>query len=138
MVGLEKRCTELETAASVEDGLLNSLYHRFRSKEWATEELDNATAAKQAQHKLGWRQIFNGQIATAWADAQDGFYRDEGRWGTSKNGRVRTVSILSHIWEEWFKLWDCRNALVHGSDKESRARVQREVIERRIEALCAR
>ena len=51
---------------------------------------------------------------------------------------MRTVSILSHMWEGWFKLWDCRNALVHGNDKESRVRARWEVIERHIEALYER
>ena len=138
LVGLEKRCTELETDAGVEEGLLNGLYHWFQCDKWTPAELDAATAAERAQHELGWRQIFNGRMATAWADVQDCFCRNEGRWGTSRNGRVWTVSILSHIWEEWFKLWDSRNALVHRNDRASRALAQQVDIERCIEALYAR
>ena len=138
LVGLEKRFTELETDAEVAEGLLNGLYHWFQCDEWTQEELDAVTEAERAQHGLGWRQIFNGRMAKAWAEAQDDFYRGEGRWSTSRNGRVWTVSVLSHVWEGWFELWDNRNALVHGNDKASRALAQRAAIERRIAALYER
>ena len=133
--GLAEQSTKLETAPSLEDSLVEGIARWFEGAEWTPEDLVEATDVEKAQCALGWRQIFNGRMTKGWAAEQDHFCKAEGRWGTSRNGRVRTTSILTHIWTEWFDLWDHRNGLVHGHDAATRALARRAEIERKIQDL---
>jgi hypothetical protein len=79
------------------------------------------------QNQIGWRQMFQGRFAIAWAVIQDNFYaRQQGSTEGQKQRRTRKQTglrwqqkFIQEIWTQWTQLWKIRNDLVHGSSTKT-------------------
>ena len=87
------------------------------------------------QSFIGWRQLFNGRMATKWATAQQDHLRRTDQITKTRNGIQWTVSIIEVLWNEWFRLWSDHNDLEHGSDNSTRNKANRRKAEAELKAL---
>ena len=71
------------------------------------------------QDKIGWQQIFNGQLASSWAHTQQAYTRHskthDQQWGKQ---------IITAIWTQWENLWTLQNKAQHGKDTVSQIRIK--------------
>ena len=88
------------------------------------------------QNAIGWRQIFNGRFATAWASVQDDFLaRREPNTSTDTRPTKKTKGkqwqkkFIAALWKEWTILWMTRNTMVHGKNQVARQEAQRRITE---------
>ena len=150
---LETRCKQLRTdpglarvlvqgtsqwlngQETISPGDFPSRYHRLISQ----------------QNGIGWRQLFNGRLCTEWARIQDDYVylemlrrSDEGRRMNTttprqdtrhKNGTQWSGEIIVALWEQWYKVWVQRNAIIHGHDQASRARQQQTTDVHRLQSI---
>jgi hypothetical protein len=79
------------------------------------------------QNKIGWRQVFNGRFAMAWASVQADFTARQVQRSTAntknqqrKKGKQWQKKFITEIWKQWFILWKQRNELVHGTTQSTR------------------
>ncbi|KAI2495166.1 hypothetical protein MHU86_19351 [Fragilaria crotonensis] len=77
------------------------------------------------QNAIGWRQLFNGRFAKAWATVQNdylarrqGLTSDEeiAHQRKDKKGKQWQKKFIIAIWKQWMVLWKSRNELVHGKN----------------------
>lgn len=104
------------------------------------------------QNDIGWRQLFNGRMSTEWARLQDDYTylkelrRSEENRGPrtkntisnasrTRNGTQWTAEIIIVLWEQWYKVWVQRNAVIHGHDQATRARQQQKLDNQRLESI---
>jgi hypothetical protein len=93
----------------------------------------------QEQNSIGWSQIFNGRFSGEWGRLQDEYYA---RLDTNQRNKYMTgdrwqVTIISCIWDEWYKLWELRNKDLHGADEASRHAAARLEVERTLDDIYA-
>jgi ribonuclease HI len=77
------------------------------------------------QNAIGWRQVFNGRFALAWAKVQDDFLARQAPGSNAstrrgKKGKQWQKKFIIEIWKQWMVVWKSRNAMVHGKNLVSR------------------
>ena len=89
------------------------------------------------QNAIGWRQIFNGRFAIAWAAVQDDYLARNALNTNStvtsrkvKKGKHWQQRFIHAIWKQWTVVWKQRNEMIHGQTSNT----QREANRRRTEA----
>ena len=79
------------------------------------------------QNRIGWQQLFLGRFSQEWGALQDAYYA---RKLTDEETKRRTgprwqVTIISLLWDRWYKLWELRNKDLHGATAQQRAEAAR-------------
>jgi hypothetical protein len=87
------------------------------------------------QNAIGWRQIFNGRFAKAWATVQDDFLarqapNENENPRRDQKGKQWQKKFIIEIWKHWMIVWKSCNDMVHGKNLAT----QREATRRRTEA----
>ena len=79
------------------------------------------------QNDIGWDHLFLGRFSLEWGQLQDDYYaRQVNRDKTKRRtGHQWQVTIIGKLWEQWFLVWDMRNADKHGVDSTARACIGR-------------
>ncbi len=93
------------------------------------------------QNAIGWRQIFNGRFAKAWALVQEDFLAR--RLGPSQNasspqkkkGKQWQQKFIVEIWKQWTTLWKSRNEMVHGKTQGTRREALRRTAEAELQTI---
>jgi hypothetical protein len=73
------------------------------SSDWIRELVDQQT-------KLGWRNFFEGMIATNWQVAQQSYLN---RIGSRKSSRRWATAIIRKLWQIAWDMWEHRNGYLH-------------------------
>jgi hypothetical protein len=84
------------------------------------------------QNDIGWKQVFLGRFCHIWSDVQEAHYvttinADKRK---KRTGLQWQKAIIGELWSQWFILWELRNKDQHGSTESTRARTEREEVER--------
>jgi hypothetical protein len=90
------------------------------------------------QNRIGWEHIFQGRFSTEWSLLQDDFYANQ--LNHKPNQKRRTghswqVAIIRCVWSRWYLVWEMRNHDLHGADESSRAKANREEVERSLRVI---
>jgi hypothetical protein len=74
-----------------------------QTTDWITELVNQQT-------KLGWRNFFEGMIATNWQVAQQVYLS---RIGSRKSSKRWATSIIRKLWQIAWDMWEHRNGFLH-------------------------
>ena len=84
--------------------------------------------ALQEQESLGWSSMIFGFWSTAWAEAQDNYFRFLGK---RNSGRRWLALLIVQLWDTAWDLWEHRNGIFHAQEAakalESRQTAIREI-----------
>jgi len=76
-------------------------------------------AAATSQASIGWDQLLKGRLSVEW---QAHHQQHLGPRATKKkNGLSWSISLASHILQQWYTLWELRNQDEHGRDAATKA-----------------
>ena len=95
------------------------------------------------QNAIGWRQIFNGRFAIAWASVQDDFLArrepnasaDTPRLAQKTKGKQWQKKFIVAIWMQWTVLWTARNAMVRGTNLVAQRQAHRRTTEAELRSV---
>ena len=84
------------------------------------------------QNGIGWKHILLGRFSTDWSEIQDDQYASmlNTKGNKRRTGQRWQTAIIGELWNQWFMLWEMRNSDLHGATESSRARAEREEVER--------
>ena len=84
--------------------------------------------AWQEQKKIGWRQIFRGQISAGWAKAQGMYYKEHPdlRYLPQYSSDQWGKQVIKALIEASLALWNARNQALHGLSPEDQRKIQRQ------------
>jgi hypothetical protein len=74
----------------------------------------------QSQSSIGWNQLLRGRVSILWAKHIDEFLSSKPTSHPSSSGHLWVKSIFLTLWDQFFVLWEERNAVVHGADASER------------------
>ena len=90
------------------------------------------------QNKIGWHQLFQGRFSKEWTRLQHEFLDEMGFVGKKRTGHLWTVAVTTKIWQEWYKIWEARNQVVHGHDQATKQTAKRATAIRELSILYSR
>jgi hypothetical protein len=78
-----------------------------------------------------------GRFSTDWGEIQDVHYATmlNTKGNKQHTGQRWQTAIIGELWNQWFTLWDMRNSDLHGATESSRARAEREEVERSLREI---
>ena len=87
------------------------------------------------QNHIGWYNFMRGRLAKQWIKIQDGYLHHTKNHCTKKNGTTWATNLAHLLLEQWFKLWDERNAARHGRDLQQQWAKKQAQLQREVELL---
>ena len=84
------------------------------------------------QNAIGWKQLLLGRFSQDWSDIQEAYYATmlNPKLGKKRTGLRWQKAIITEIWTQWLIVWEIRNKDLHGATETTRARAEREEVER--------
>ena len=84
------------------------------------------------QNAIGWHHLLLGRFCNDWSQIQEAHYATmiNTKEGKKRTGQRWQQSIIGAVWAQWFILWEMRNKDLHGATESTRARAEREEVER--------
>jgi hypothetical protein len=89
----------------------------------------------QSQASIGWSQLFRGRFSILWAIHIDEFLSSGPTSHPSSSGHLWAKSMLLKLWDQFFVLWEERNAVVHGADSSDRTKCRKRRLLRQLHQL---
>jgi hypothetical protein len=116
--GKKKMLTTILTD-SLKQWFDNKTYNRQNTLLLFTDWFNNKW--HQLQNSISWLQLFNGCLVSEWQRLQNQHLRKNIiKERTTLTGQSWTTSLIVHLWNAFFEIWDQRNDLVQGKDKSTR------------------
>jgi len=121
----------------MKQGLYTWLYSKEFGPDETIEEKYNTLIYRQG--KIGWYQVFTGQLAEDWSTLQDA-YLEENKTLKNKHrsGGSWVTGLIALILNQLNETWKARNNQRHGCTPESREQKQLEQTQRDLETLYSR
>jgi hypothetical protein len=88
-----------------------------------------------SQASIGWNQLLRGRVSILWATHIDEFLSTKPTRHPSSSGQLWVKSMILHLWDQFFVLWEERNAVVHGADSSERTKCRKLRLLREIQQL---
>ena len=113
------------TAPPLQDMLLNALRALLDNTDLTEIEIpDGAEDVALAQAAIGWEHLLKGRFSKEWATAHDNLLGPHKN--KRNNGEAWLTGLIQLMLQQWFDLWQARNADRHGRDAISRAYAKRQ------------
>ena len=74
-------------------------------------------------------------MAKAWAKQQDAYLTRIQKKDSRKTGTVWATNLAAQLLQQWWNLWEDRNKVRHGKDKEQQWQKKQEQLQREVELL---
>jgi hypothetical protein len=78
-----------------------------------------------SQESIGWNQLLRGRVSILWAKHIDEFLATKSTNHPSSSGHLWVKSMTLTFWDQFFVLWEERNAVVHGADSSEQVRCRK-------------
>jgi hypothetical protein len=91
----------------------------------------------QSQPSIGWNQLLRGRMSVLWATHIDEFLSSKPTSHPSSSGHLWVKSMILKLWDQFFVLWEERNAVVHGADASEWTKCQKARLLRELHQLHA-
>jgi hypothetical protein len=89
--------------------------------------------AVQEQNKIGWGQLYKGQIRRNLIEAMDLHYDQVGVNKLQYNGERWAKRLISNIWSIALELWATRSEIIYATSAELKVKQMREKVEQRVQ-----
>ena len=87
------------------------------------------------QNLIGWSNFMRGRLAKEWAKQQDAYLLRIQKHDSNKNGRLWSTNLAAEILQQWWNVWEDRNRVRHGKDKQQQWQKKQEQLQREVELL---
>jgi hypothetical protein len=89
----------------------------------------------QSQELIGWNQLLRGRVSILWAKHVDELVSSKPTHHPSSSGHLWVKSMILKLWDQFFVLWEERNAVVHGADQSEQTKCRKARLLREIHQL---
>jgi hypothetical protein len=89
----------------------------------------------KSQTSIGWNQLLRGRVSILWAKHIDEFLSSQPTSHPSSSGHLWVKSMLLTLWDQFFVLWEERNAVVHGADSSEKTKCRKDRLLRDLHQL---
>jgi hypothetical protein len=136
---LRDKCDSMATRPQLQDLLISGIHTWMNGRTISAKNYPRLYSKLiHDQNQIGWRQVFNGRLATEWEALQSDYYKEIKNSNKHRSGKIWTRTIIQTIWTQWRELWNMRNEAIHGHDLATKTRAKRAKAEAQLHQIYSR